>query len=106
MNLSSRFAPIAVWKQLIGASIGGNITKYGISITEQSNIIIRNIKFHPLKGNDQIAISESKRIWIDHNEFFSHPDLKKTEPDTYVSCMKLQHHRDKALLTLVINQDG
>ncbi|KFA71069.1 hypothetical protein S40288_05542 [Stachybotrys chartarum IBT 40288] len=70
-------------KSLIGASTGGNITRYGISITEQSNVIIRNIKFHPVTGNDQISISESQRIWIDHNEFFSDPDLNRTGPDRY-----------------------
>ncbi|KFA48107.1 hypothetical protein S40293_11260 [Stachybotrys chartarum IBT 40293] len=75
--------------QLIGASTGGNITRYGISITEQSNVIIRNIKFHPVTGNDQISISESQRIWIDHNEFFSDPDLNRTGPDRYVCCVEI-----------------
>ena len=44
----------------------------GFRVRQASNVIIRNLKFAtaPKKG-DIVAIDESTRVWIDHNDFSS-----------------------------------
>lgn len=71
--------------QIIGHSSGANITKNGFTISGQSNVIIRNLYLNGVVGNDVITISKSKRIWIDHNEFYSNTNLVANGPDKYVS---------------------
>ena len=76
---------LTVLIQLIGHSSGASITKNGITIKDANNIIIRNLKIQGVKGNDVITIQNSKRVWVDHNEFFSDPDIVASGPDRYVS---------------------
>lgn len=91
---------LTIASQIIGHPDGANITKNGITITSQDNVIIRNLKIAGVKGNDGITLSKSKRIWIDHNEFYSDPDLVKTGPDLYVCAIHSMTY--KGSLTILV----
>lgn len=71
-------------KSLIGAGAGANFTGGGLSISGVENVIVRNVKISFVEDGDSIGISDSRRVWIDHNEFESDLD---GGPDFYVSLL-------------------
>lgn len=59
-------------KTIIGVGTSGELTGTTLSISDGSNIIIRNIKIHhAAKGKDIISISGGKNIWIDHCDIYN-----------------------------------
>ncbi|KAK2774347.1 hypothetical protein FQN52_008133 [Onygenales sp. PD_12] len=68
-------------KSLIGAGKkGAHITKNGIAVTNTTNVVVRNLKISFIVGGDALAITNSTRVWVDHNEFESDMD---NGPDYY-----------------------
>ena len=82
IELSSR-AKFGSNKSLIGVGADAHITKSGITIEDQDNVVIRNLKISYILGQDSISINNSTRVWIDHNEFESELSLE-VGSDTYV----------------------
>lgn len=68
-------------KSLLGTGAGANFTGAGLSISGAENVIVRNVKIGFVEGGDAIGIKDSRRVWIDHNEFESDMD---GGPDFYV----------------------
>jgi pectate lyase len=63
---------IASNKTIIGVGSTGEITGTTLSMTDGSNIIVRNIKIHSgPKGADIFTIQGGKNIWIDHCEIYN-----------------------------------
>lgn len=61
-------------KSILGVGANAVVTGGGLNIDEDSNIIIRNIKFQN-SDDDGINIQESSHhIWIDHCDFTNHFD--------------------------------
>ncbi|KAF1849751.1 polysaccharide lyase family 1 protein [Cucurbitaria berberidis CBS 394.84] len=58
-------------KSLIGVGKGAEITGAGLTIANSTNVIVRNFVIRAIVDNDAITISNSSRVWIDHNEFTS-----------------------------------
>lgn len=71
-------------KSILGVGWNAVITENGITIASHTNIIIRNLKITGMLGDDCIALTNSTRVWIDHNEFAS-TDGIELGPDYYVS---------------------
>jgi pectate lyase len=69
-------------KSLIGVGNGALITGAGLTILNQTNVIVRNFGIRGIVGNDGITIQNSQRIWIDHNEFTS-GNFPAAGPDAY-----------------------
>ncbi|KAF9266478.1 polysaccharide lyase family 1 protein [Marasmius fiardii PR-910] len=60
---------------IIGVGTSGVINGGGIEINAKSNVIVRNLVFVKVQGNDGITIQHgAHNIWIDHNEFYSDLD--------------------------------
>ena len=78
-------------KSVIGLGAGAKILKYGLNLSSVSNVIIRNLNIGDIKGNDAITISESTRVWIDHNEF--HSNITQG-PDYYDGQVDIVHASD------------
>ncbi|KAI2627188.1 pectin lyase fold/virulence factor [Xylaria nigripes] len=72
-NLTSRLR-MGSNKSLIGIGNTATFENNGITISDASNVIIRNVKISHAYGDDGISIQNSTRIWIDHNEFVSDID--------------------------------
>ena len=69
-------------KSLIGHKKGAKIAS-GITVANSTNVVIRNIFFSGVLDQDCITLQNSTRIWVDHNEFFSSPNLVADGPDKY-----------------------
>jgi len=69
-------------KSILGVGTKAHIRRNGITVKDQDNVIIRNIKVSFIAGDDCITLRNSSRIWVDHNEFES--DISKG-PDAFVS---------------------
>jgi len=65
-NLTKRLRPGSN-KSIIGVGKGAEITSFGISIVNATNVILRNFAIRKIVDNDGITIQNSTRIWIDHN---------------------------------------
>ncbi|KAG7089918.1 hypothetical protein E1B28_011551 [Marasmius oreades] len=60
---------------ILGVGTSGVINGGGIEINAKSNVIVRNLVFVKVEGNDGITIQKgAHNIWVDHNEFFSDLD--------------------------------
>lgn len=59
--------PLTYFKSIIGVGKGAEITSFGISIVNATNVILRNFAIRKIVDNDGITIQNSTRIWIDHN---------------------------------------
>lgn len=58
-------------KSLIGVGKSAQISGAGLTIANSTNVIVRNFNIKGIVDNDGITISNSTRVWIDHNEFSS-----------------------------------
>ncbi len=59
-------------KTIIGVGASAEITGTTLSISDGSNIIIRNLTIHHSgKGKDVISISGGRNIWIDHCDIYN-----------------------------------
>lgn len=63
-------------KSLLGVGSKAGLLDNGISITNVSNVIVRNLKISKTIGADNIALANATRVWIDHNEFESELSLE------------------------------
>ncbi|KAI1504578.1 pectin lyase fold/virulence factor [Biscogniauxia marginata] len=83
-NLTSHLK-ISSNKSLIGLGAGASFNNSGIAVQDVTNVILRNLKISYVYDNDDITISNSTRVWVDHNEFFSDinhgPDLYDGQVD-------------------------
>lgn len=79
-------------KSILGVGWNAHIKKNGIDINSVNNVIVRNIKISYILDNDCIAIGNSTRVWIDHNEFESELS-EEAGPDTYV---RTDHPRERS----------
>lgn len=68
-------------KSLLGLGRGAEIINNGISVDSKTNVIIRNLRIGYIVGGDAIGVTNSTRLWIDHNELAS--DISRG-PDFYV----------------------
>ena len=69
-------------KSIIGGR-NGTIGSGGMQITSGTNIIIRNLRFLGVVGGDCITVQNTTRVWIDHNDLSSNPNIIKNGPDLY-----------------------
>ncbi|KAF3935613.1 hypothetical protein ABW19_dt0204771 [Dactylella cylindrospora] len=76
---------------VIGLGSNSGFTGKGLSLSSVDNIIIRNLKISFVKGDDLITLSETTRVWIDHNELFS--DISNG-PDYYDGQIDVTHASD------------
>lgn len=72
-------------KSILGLGWNAHIKENGITVDGSDNVIIRNLKISYILGGDCIAINNSTRVWVDHNEFESEIS-QEIGPDTYVRC--------------------
>ncbi|MBN1309745.1 MAG: hypothetical protein JXA18_17625 [Chitinispirillaceae bacterium] len=79
-------------KSIIGVGSAALLSGVGITISNQNNVIIRNLKITlvgtstpgSVNGGDCISISgTSKNIWIDHCEIYSEDPDNQTDKDKY-----------------------
>jgi pectate lyase len=67
-------------KSIIGVGWTAHIREHGITVSSGTNVIIRNLRITRIKDDDGITLTNSTRVWIDHNEFESDIELG---PDYY-----------------------
>ncbi|KAK2754803.1 hypothetical protein FQN54_006696 [Arachnomyces sp. PD_36] len=100
-------------KSLIGAGKGAKFSGGGLSISGVENVVVRNVKIEFVEGGDAIAISDSRRVWIDHNEFESDLDggpdfydgqLDITDASDWIT-VSWNHFHDHWKSSLVGNSD-
>ncbi|MBN1306912.1 MAG: hypothetical protein JXA18_03280 [Chitinispirillaceae bacterium] len=71
-KINSASTSIKSNKTIIGVGSSGELTGTTLSISDGSNIIIRNLTIHHSgKGKDVISISGGKNIWIDHCDIYN-----------------------------------
>lgn len=56
---------------LLGWGRGGELIGNGIDVTSSDNVIIRNLGIRKVLNTDALQITNSTRVWVDHNEFES-----------------------------------
>lgn len=81
ISLPSRLAPGSNLS-LLGLGKGAEILENGISVVNQTNVIIRNLAIRFILDNDGIALQNTTRVWVDHCEFESEFS-QEVGPDTY-----------------------
>lgn len=81
ISLPSRLRPGAN-TSILGAGKGAEILQNGISLSNTTNVIVRNLAIRRILDNDGITITNTTRVWIDHNEFSSEFS-QEIGPDTY-----------------------
>jgi pectate lyase len=70
-------------KSIIGGR-NGTIGTNGITMINADNIILRNMRITGVFDNDCLTIQNTTRVWIDHNDLSSSPNIIKNGPDLYV----------------------
>ena len=70
-------------KSIVGRN--GTIARNGITMIHATNIILQNMRLTGVIDNDCITIQNTTRVWIDHNDLSSNPNIIKNGPDLYVS---------------------
>jgi pectate lyase len=73
---------VASDKSLIGVGRNAGLVQSGITLKNMTNIVIRNLKISKITGDDCITITNTTRVWIDHNEFESEFSVE-IGPDLY-----------------------
>ncbi|KAK5173037.1 uncharacterized protein LTR77_003159 [Saxophila tyrrhenica] len=81
ISLPSRLAPGSN-KSILGVGSTAEILQNGISVVNQTNVIIRNIAIRFILDNDGITVQNTTRVWVDHCEFESEFS-QEVGPDTY-----------------------
>lgn len=81
ISLPSRLAPGSN-KSILGLGSNAEILENGISVVNQTNVIIRNLAIRFILDNDGITIQNTTRVWVDHCEFESEFS-QEVGPDTY-----------------------
>jgi pectate lyase len=71
------------WNKSIIGGRNGTIGTNGITIINASNVIVRNLRITGVLNNDCITIQNTTRVWIDHNDLSSNPNIIKNGPDLY-----------------------
>ncbi|KAI9149484.1 ceramide glucosyltransferase [Paramyrothecium foliicola] len=69
-------------KSIIGVGWNAVIKNNGFTITNQTNVIIRNLHISKIVNNDGLNIVNTTRVWVDHNEFSSEISVE-LGPDFY-----------------------
>ena len=94
--------PVSSNKTIIGSGTGKTITGGGLNVSEDHNVVIRNLNF---TGWDDDAINvqtSSKNIWIDHNSFSNGydgaVDIKRGSDFVTVSWNRTFNHNKTMLL--------
>jgi len=94
--------PVSSNKTIIGSGTGKTITGGGLNVSEDHNVVIRNLNF---TGWDDDAINvqtSSKNIWIDHNSFSNGydgaVDIKRGSDFITVSWNRTFNHNKTMLL--------
>lgn len=83
------------WNKSIIGGRNGTIATNGITIINASNVIVRNLRLTGVLNNDCITIQNTTRVWIDHNDLSSSPNIIKNGPDLYVrTCLTSSHIQD------------
>ena len=83
------------WNKSIIGGRNGTIGTNGITIINASNVIVRNLRITGVLNNDCITIQNTTRVWIDHNDLSSNPNIIKNGPDLYVrTCLTSSHIQD------------
>ncbi|PGG99804.1 hypothetical protein AJ80_09287 [Polytolypa hystricis UAMH7299] len=75
-------------KSLLGVGKGAKINKSGITIAHGTNVIVRNLHISHILDDDCITISNTTRVWIDHNEFSSDISMGPDEYDGQVDIIR------------------
>ena len=55
-----------------------------MTLINATNIIVQNLRFTGVLDNDCMTIQNTTRVWIDHNDLSSNPNIIKNGPDLYV----------------------
>jgi len=94
--------PVSSNKTIIGSGTGKTITGGGLNVSEDHNVVIRNLNF---TGWDDDAINvqtSSTNIWIDHNSFSNGydgaVDIKRGSDFVTVSWNRTFNHNKTMLL--------
>lgn len=75
-------------KSIIGGR-NGTIGSGGMQITSGDNLIIRNLRFLGVPGGDCVTIQNTTRVWFDHNDLSSSPNIIKNGPDAYDGALDI-----------------
>ncbi|KAF2003568.1 polysaccharide lyase family 1 protein [Amniculicola lignicola CBS 123094] len=70
-NLTKTRLLVGSHKSLIGYGKGAEIVGAGITVANKTNVIIQNLGIRFILDNDGITLTNSTRVWVDHNEFES-----------------------------------
>lgn len=81
ISLPSRLRPGSN-KSILGLGDDAEILENGISVVNETNVIIRNIAIRFILDNDGITLQNTTRVWVDHCEFQSEFS-QEIGPDTY-----------------------
>ncbi len=89
-------------KSILGLGEDASLTNLGLAISQDSNIVIRNIHFKSGPG-DAISIEESAHhIWVDHNTLENYGDglldIKRASDWITVSWNQFLNHKDVGLV--------
>ncbi|KAL5314470.1 hypothetical protein ACEPPN_017110 [Leptodophora sp. 'Broadleaf-Isolate-01'] len=73
-------------KSIIGGK-NGTIAQNGMTLVNATNIIVQNLRFTGVLDNDCMTIQNTTRVWVDHNDLSSNPNIIKNGPDLYDGLM-------------------
>jgi len=86
---------VASDKTIVGVGSTAELFAVEISLSNSSNIIIRNLKIsHVLASNhdgDCIHLQDTHNVWIDHCELFSEPPQTQPNKDLYDGLIDITH---------------
>lgn len=77
------------WNKSILGGKNGTIARNGMTIANSSNVIVRNLRFTGVLDNDCMTIQNTTRVWIDHCDLSSSPNIIKNGPDLYDGLMDI-----------------
>jgi pectate lyase len=97
-------------KTLLGTSDSAHIEGMRVTLTGVQNVILKNVTFSKVERYDEIQISNSKNIWIDHCDFYTDRiqpldfydgllDVKNASTHITVSWSKFHDHLKAILIS-------
>src|SRR5215475_2067141 len=100
---------VASNKTIVGVGSTGELFAVELSLSNASNIIVRNLKISHVLASDHdgdlIHLQGTHNVWIDHCELFSEPPQTQPDKDLYDGLVDITHDSSNVTISWTFFHD-
>jgi pectate lyase len=90
------------FKTIVGVGPASGFTGGGLNISDEQNVIVRNLVIAKVVSDDAVSLSGAKHVWVDHCDLSSDLDHDKTYYDGLVD---ITHGSDDVTVSWTVFRD-